>query len=220
MDSKNDFTQDDYEFIESRIDYQFKNRDLLLQAFVRKSYSVENDCESNEVLEFIGNDVLGFIITKILTAELCCRQSDSADFDISKHYDELISDETENGFTQYKKKFVERKWLAKRVDKLGLNRYLILGKGDRINNVHQMDSVKEDLFEAILGAVAVDSGWDIEKLETVVRKMILILHICLVLIKVILSSFRHGIIKNLVKVQNTSSTMVLEKNILPTQISL
>ena len=83
MDSKNDFTQDDYEFIESRIDYQFKNRDLLLQAFVRKSYSVENDCESNEVLEFIGNDVLGFIITKILTAELCCRQSDSADFDIS-----------------------------------------------------------------------------------------------------------------------------------------
>lgn len=171
MDSKNDFTQDDYEFIESRIDYQFKNRHLLLQAFVRKSYSVENDCESNEVLEFIGNDVLGFIITKILTAELCCRQSDSADFDISKQYDELISDETENGFTQYKKKFVERKWLAKRVDKLGLNRYLILGKGDRINNVHQMDSVKEDLFEAILGAVAVDSGWDIEKLETVVRKM-------------------------------------------------
>ena len=80
MDSKNDFTQNDYEFIESGIDYQFKNRDLLLQAFVRKSYSVENDCESNEVLEFIGNDVLGFIITKILTAELCCRQSDSADF--------------------------------------------------------------------------------------------------------------------------------------------
>ena len=172
MDSKNDFTQDDYEFIESRIDYQFKNRDLLLQAFVRKSYSVENDCESNEVLEFIGNDVLGFIITKILTAELCCRQSDSADFDSYKHYDELISDETENGFTQYKKKFVERKWLAKRVDKLGLNRYLILGKGDRINNVHQMDSVKEDLFEAIIGAVAIDSKWDEKILTTVVDRML------------------------------------------------
>ena len=44
--------------------YKFKNLDLLRQAFVRKSYSKENGGENNEVLEFIGDKVLDFVIVK------------------------------------------------------------------------------------------------------------------------------------------------------------
>lgn len=40
-----------------------------------------------------------------------------------------------------------------------------MGKGDIQNNINQEDSVKEDLFEAIIGAVAIDSGWNLKNLQ-------------------------------------------------------
>lgn len=40
-----------------------------------------------------------------------------------------------------------------------------MGKGDIQNNINQEDSVKEDLFEAIIGAVAIDSGWNLKDLQ-------------------------------------------------------
>ena len=66
---------------------------------------------------------------------------------------------------------------------MGLNKYLIMGKGDIRNNVQNDDSVKEDLFEAIVGAVTMDldwkhldkngiGRWDIESLKKVVSKML------------------------------------------------
>ena len=47
-----------FNMIQGQIGYDFKNLDLLKQAFVRRSYSEENGGESNEVLEFIGDKVL------------------------------------------------------------------------------------------------------------------------------------------------------------------
>ena len=58
--------KNDIIFIQDQIGYCFKNTDLLHQAFVRRSYSVENGSENNEVLEFIGDKVLDFITVKIL----------------------------------------------------------------------------------------------------------------------------------------------------------
>ena len=55
--------------IENQIDYKFKNRDLLQQAFVRRSYSVENGGANNEVLEFIGDKALDFVVVQLLTEE-------------------------------------------------------------------------------------------------------------------------------------------------------
>ena len=46
--------------------------------------------------------------------------------------------------------------LAQRIDKLDLAQFLILGKGDQKKHVQEEASVKEDLFEAILGTVALD----------------------------------------------------------------
>ena len=53
--------------IENQIDYKFKNRDLLQQAFVRRSYSVENGGANNEVLEFIGDKALDFVVSAMIS---------------------------------------------------------------------------------------------------------------------------------------------------------
>lgn len=50
--------------------------------------------------------------------------------------------------------------------------YLIMGNGDVQNNTNQQMSVKEDLFEAIIGAVALDSDWDIAVLQDIVLIML------------------------------------------------
>ena len=52
--------KNDFIFIQDQIAYNFKNLDLLQQAFVRRSYAKENGGEDNEVLEFIGDKVVVF----------------------------------------------------------------------------------------------------------------------------------------------------------------
>lgn len=47
-----------------------------------------------------------------------------------------------------------------------------MGKGDVANNVQDEDSVKEDLFEAIIGAVTIDCNWDLEQIQNVVEAML------------------------------------------------
>ena len=54
-------------FVQRQIGYEFKNLDLLEQAFTRRSYTEENGGENNEVLEFLGDKVLDFIVVKILS---------------------------------------------------------------------------------------------------------------------------------------------------------
>lgn len=53
--------------IQNKIGYDFRNTDLMFQAFIRKSYSEENGGENNEVLEFIGDKVLDLAVVKILS---------------------------------------------------------------------------------------------------------------------------------------------------------
>ena len=52
--------------VQGQIGYNFKNLDLLQQAFTRRSYTEENGGENNEVLEFIGDKALDFVIVKLL----------------------------------------------------------------------------------------------------------------------------------------------------------
>ena len=54
-------TKEELATIQERIDYHFQNEDLLLQAFTRKSYAMENGGCDNEILEFIGDKVLDLI---------------------------------------------------------------------------------------------------------------------------------------------------------------
>lgn len=162
----------DLESIQGRIGYTFNNVDLLQQAFVRRSYSKEHGGEDNEILEFIGDKALDFVIVKLLAEKYGSFISDYEDFDPAKEFDEFACCYHENKLTELKKKLVEKKMLAQRIDFLHLADFLIMGNGDIQNNVGSQDSVKEDLFEAIIGAIALDSDWNISEIQNAVDIML------------------------------------------------
>ena len=162
--------QKDLMFIQSQIGYEFKNLDLLQQAFIRRSFSEENGGENNEVLEFIGDKVLDLFVVKYLTEKHGFLLSELDDTEVD--FDEFSCEKTEAELTEIKKLLVQKKTLANRIDVLGLSDYLLMGKGDILQNISEENSVKEDLFEAILGAIAIDSNWNIEALENAVSIML------------------------------------------------
>ena len=158
----------DYKKILSIIEYEPEDEQkffyLLQQAFIRRSYSKEKGGQDNEILEFIGDKALDLAVIKKLI----------------EYYGEINEDgelETEKGFnegklTNFKTRLVESSMLAHRIDIMGLNKYLIMGRGDVEKNVQNEQSVKEDLFEAIVGAVALDCSWDMDAIQDVVEKML------------------------------------------------
>ncbi len=158
--------------IQEQIGYNFKNLDLLQQAFVRRSYAKENGGEDNEVLEFIGDKVLDIVIVKILTEMFGFYTSECDGYDETIDFNEFCCKYSEGKLTELKSGLVEKKMLAGRIDRLRLADYLIMGNGDQKNRVDEEDSVKEDLFEAIVGAVALDSGWDWEEIQGTVEYML------------------------------------------------
>ncbi len=162
----------DLQFIQDQIGYNFRNTDLLQQAFVRRSYAKEYGGEDNEILEFIGDKVLDLIVVKLLAEKYGCFIRDYEDFDPNGEFDEFSCDKNEAELTELKKKLVQKKTLADRIAILDLADYLIMGNGDVQKNINQQMSVKEDLFEAILGAVALDSNWNMEALQDVVEIML------------------------------------------------
>lgn len=153
----------DYDEIEQLIGYEFDKRLLLQQAFTRKSYTNEtHDGDNNEVLEWIGDKVLDLVVVKAL----------SEYYGEVNSRDEFACDINEGKLTELKKRLVESKMLAHRIDELDFAKYLIMGKGDKKNNAQDDMHVKEDLFEAIVGAVAIDSNWDMDALQDVVELML------------------------------------------------
>ena len=154
-----------WKMVQGQIGYEFKNLDLLKQAFTRRSYSEENGGENNEVLEFIGDKVLDFVAVRILIQnyghlangdpvdgtklsvweqEFKRNQPGYKDPDINS----FSCDCNENDLTKIKSRMVSKKALAGRMDELGFSEYLIMGKGDIKNNVQDEEHVKEDLFGA------------------------------------------------------------------------
>lgn len=166
--------RENFQVVQRGISYWFKNKDLLLQAFTRRSYSEENGGENNEVLELIGDAVLDFYVIRILIDIFGYTKSNLDDFDPKLNLDEFIvgTYSNESSLTNIKKKLVSKKMLAHRIDKLNFKDYLLMGKGDIQQHKENEESVKEDLFEAILGAIAIDSDWNPDELENSVNFML------------------------------------------------
>ncbi|SDJ71221.1 ribonuclease-3 [Lachnospiraceae bacterium G41] len=158
--------------IQAQLGYKFKKPDLLFQAFTRKTYALENGGADNEILEFVGDRALDIIVTKVLMDEYGYFTEDTEDYDQREDDNEFFSNLSEGELTELKKRLVQKRTLADRIDRLGWNKYLILGKGDEQNNIQKKASVKEDLFEAIIGAVTIDSNWNFEEIEEVVNLML------------------------------------------------
>lgn len=162
--------------VQKKIGYDFQNTALLFQAFTRSSYSTQYGSENNEVLEFLGDRILDFYVVKIIADEFGFLKSESEYYDEENDADEfcIIAHKNEADFTELKKEIVPNKTLAKRIDELKFAQYLFMGDSDVNNHVERQEKVKADLFEAILGAVAIDSNWDPEILENVVANMLVI----------------------------------------------
>ena len=157
--------QFNYKKIESIIGYEFNNKKLLKQAFFRSSFAHENNEESNEVLEFIGDKVLDLAVIRILLEKY-------SKIDEKDEY--FVSMKQEGFLTRVKSALVSTAYLAGSLERLGLEQYLYFGKSDIFNNVGNRKSVKEDLLEAIIGAIALDCNWDMDLIVEIVRKLLLV----------------------------------------------
>lgn len=146
--------------IQEKTGYCIQSRGVLSQAFRRRSYCVEYGGKSNEMFEFIGDQILSYYVVKIIS-ERCVSMNIEGDYS---------SRIRENHFTSLKQELVSNEALAEIIDGWGVLEYLIVGRSDERNQVDQQTKVKADLFESIIGAIAIDSDWNPAVLETVVKR--------------------------------------------------
>ena len=126
----------DINYIQSKIGYQFKNKKLLINAFTHSSYAHETNSQSNETLEFFGDSILSFIVSKIL-------------------YNNLQINEGE--LSKLRAKIVCSENLCDAIKTMGIQDYLLIGKS-LVNGSGVSSAVIGDLFEAITAAVYLDGG--------------------------------------------------------------
>ena len=146
--------------IQEKTGYCIRSSCALSQAFRRRSFCAEEEGKSNEMFEFIGDQVLSYYVVKIIS-DRCCALNIEGDYSFRIR---------ENYFTSLKQDLVSNEVLASIIDEWGVSEYLIVGRSDEKNQVDQQTKVKADLFESIIGAIAIDSKWDPLVLETAVKK--------------------------------------------------
>jgi len=139
--------------IEQTIGYQFKDKQLISQAFTRSSYHYEHPEEqSNEVMEFVGDSVLSLLVVD----NLLDRYTD-------KDGSGLYSCLNEGDFSSIRSFMVNKSFLAKKMRKLDLHHFLRMSIGDEKQGIENSISVLEDLFESIVGAIYLDVGRNLNK---------------------------------------------------------
>lgn len=148
--------------LEKIIGYEFKDKNLLIQSFTRKSYSNEHkDIKNNECLEFIGDEAIDVIVAKKL-----CEKFGTYNNGYS------FNPFDEGTMTMIKSNLVDRVSLSTRIKELGLSNFLLMSEGDKEKEVDTKDKTQEDLFESIIGAVVIDSKWNYKEIEKVIVKML------------------------------------------------
>jgi ribonuclease III len=128
--------------LEAKLDYRFKDKELLKLSLVHRSYlsiSGEKRANTNERLEFLGDAVLGFIVTEYL-------------FDV-------FPEKSEGVLTEYKSILVSRKILGQIGRQIDLGLFLFLGQGEERSGGRKRRSIISNAVEAVLGAVYLDGGY-------------------------------------------------------------
>lgn len=144
-----------------------EKNDLLVQAFVRRSYSQEHpEWQNNQVLEFIGDSVLD----EFFVRKMC--NPDSKKFGSFTKKFQFVSSKKEGDLTEIKKKYVNGDELSRHIDNLKFAQFLILGGADENNNVRNKKAAKEDLFESIIGAVALACNFQNDIIDKVCNTML------------------------------------------------
>jgi ribonuclease III len=124
---------------EAILGVSFADRDLLQRALTHPSYSFESGSkEQYERLEFLGDSVLGFVMTE--------------------HIYRTFPDFDEGRMAKLRAALVSGRVLAAIARELGLGDALLIGHGAEAGGARKLTSVLADAFEATLGALYLDAG--------------------------------------------------------------
>ncbi len=118
--------------VQEKIGYIFKDTELLRQCFTHPSYLNGRDEKNYERYEFLGDSVLGFVVSDYV-------------------FHRTFKDE--GAMTEEKKNIVSSKPLSYAMSKLGVDKYMLKSETLKIT-----DSMRENLFEAIIGGIYLDGG--------------------------------------------------------------
>ena len=129
-----------FEPLERKINYTFKNKELLKHAVTHKTYAFEarTPVEYNERLELLGDSILNFVVAEQL-------------YKSNKYF-------SEGELTRRRAILVNNDFLAKKARELKIGGYLLLGKGEKKQNGHRNPSNLANALEALIGAVYLDSN--------------------------------------------------------------
>ncbi len=126
--------------IETKIGYKFKNAKLLKTALTHSSYANETRTESNERLEFLGDSVLGVIVSDYLFKRL--------------------KGVNEGKLSKYRASLVCEQSLYEISKQINLSELIYLGRGEEMTGGRQRHSIVSDAFEALIAAIYLDGGME------------------------------------------------------------
>jgi ribonuclease-3 len=135
----------DYSDLQHQLGYNFRDIALLRLALTHPSVAHEQGLpvQTNQRLEFLGDAVLQLALTRELY--------------------EKFPTFGEGPLTKARAKLVNRRSLAERARLLGLGKYLIVSRGEEISGGRERPSALADTFEALLGAVFLDGGFEVAR---------------------------------------------------------
>jgi ribonuclease-3 len=141
----------EHEELQQKLGYRFRDRGLLKLALTHPSVAHEQNAliETNQRLEFLGDAVLQLVLTRELY--------------------ERFSDCGEGSLTKARAKMVNRRSLTERGRELELGRELIVSRGEELHGGRERPSAIADAYEALLGAIFMDGGFDAAK-EVIIRQ--------------------------------------------------
>lgn len=128
-----------YTDLEKQLNIEIKNKDILIEALTHSSYANEHDCPCNERLEYLGDAVLELLMSKYLFENL---------------------DIPEGEMTKRRAQAVREEALVIYAKHIKLANYLYLGHGEILQQGRERPAIIADAFEAVLGAVFEDAGYN------------------------------------------------------------
>jgi ribonuclease-3 len=134
--------KDGLDELEKVLRHRFKNKDLLTLALTHSSYAYENadPDRDNEVMEFLGDSVVGLIA--------------------AHHFYALYPEATEGDLSKLKSSAASTIGLAEYARQVNLDRFIRLGKGEEKSGGRAKDSILAGMFEAVIAALYLDGGYE------------------------------------------------------------
>jgi ribonuclease-3 len=127
--------------LEQKIGYSFRSRALLDRALTHRSFANERvgeNCRHNEALEFLGDSVLGFVVSAWLL--------------------ERFPDLSEGKLSKMKAYLVSESRLVEIAEALDLGSYILLNRGEEKTGGRRKRALLADAYEALIGVLYVDGG--------------------------------------------------------------